>query len=109
MPTPHQPSLAVRRVLRKLGGDIRDARVRRRLTAEVVAQRAFTSRPSLARVEKGDHAVSMGIYAAVLQALGLLDGLGQLADPARDEVGLALAAEELPKRARARRPPGPQP
>ena len=104
MPTPHRPSLAVRRTLRKLGHDIRDARRRRGLPAEVIAARAFTSRPSLQRVEAGDHAVSIGIYAAVLQALGLLDGLGQLADASRDEVGLAIAADRLPQRVRLRRP-----
>ncbi len=42
----------------------------------------------------------MGIYAAVLQALGLLERLDQLADPARDEIGQALASAELPKRVR---------
>ena len=104
MPTPHRPSLAVRRTLRKLGLDIRDARRRRRLPAGVVAQRALTSRPALQRVEAGDHTVSIGIYAAVLQALGLLDGLGQLADPSRDEAGLALTSERLPRRIRLRRP-----
>ena len=104
MPTPHRPSLAVRRSLRKLGLDIRDARRRRGLPAELVAERAFTSRPTLRRIEAGDHAVSIGIYAAVLQALGLIDGLGLLADPARDEAGLALAAKNLPERIHLRRP-----
>lgn len=105
VPTPHRPPLAVRRALRKLGLDIRDARRRRRLPAEVVAERAFTSRPTLRRIEAGDTGVSIGIYAAVLQALGLLDGLEQLADPSRDEAGLAMASAALPKRARLRRPP----
>ena len=105
MPTPHRPSAAVRRSLHKLGEDLRDARRRRGLPAAVVAERAFTSRPSLQRVEKGDPAVSIGIYAAVLQALGLLDGLNQLADPSRDRVGLALSAEKLPQRVRLRRSP----
>ena len=104
MPTPHHPSIAVRRMLRKLGQDIRDARRRRGLPAEVVAERAFTSRPTLRRIEAGDHGVGIGIYAAVLQALGLLDGLGQLADPGKDSVGLALASEQLPERVRLRRP-----
>lgn len=98
MPTPHRPSIAVRRALRKLGGDIRDARRRRGLPAEIVAERAFTSRPTLRRIEEGDHGVGIGIYAAVLQALGLLDGLAQLADPARDEAGLASATDRLPQR-----------
>jgi transcriptional regulator with XRE-family HTH domain len=104
MPTPHRPSLAVRRALRKLGEDIYNARRRRGLPAEIVAERAFTSRPTLRRVEKGDHGVSIGAYAAVLQALGLLDGLESLAAPAQDEVGLATAVEDLPQRVRLRRP-----
>lgn len=96
--------MAVRRTLRKLGLDIRDARLRRGLPAEVVAGRAFTSRPTLRRIEQGDNGVSIGIYAAVLHALGLLDGLGELAAPSQDGIGLALAAEKLPKRARLRKP-----
>ena len=100
MPTPHHPSAAVRQALAKLGGDLRDARRRRRLTMEVVAERAFTSRSTLQRVEAGDPAVSMGIYAAVMQALGLLDGVGQLADPSVDVIGQALADEALPQRVR---------
>lgn len=104
MPTPHRPSLAVRRTLRKLGEDIHNARRRRGLPAEIVAERAFTSRPTLRRIENGDHGVSMGAYAAVLQALGLLEGLGNLAAPAQDAIGLASAIEELPQRVRLRRP-----
>ena len=69
----------------------------------VVAERAFTSRGTLQRLEAGDPAVSIGIYAAVLQALGLLDGLASVADISRDTVGQALASAELPVRARPRR------
>jgi hypothetical protein len=86
-----------------LGSDIRDARRRRHLPAGVLAERAFTSRPTLRRIELGDHRVGIGIYAAVLHALGLLDGLGKLADAAHDTTGLALASRDLPKRARLRR------
>lgn len=98
MPTPHRPSLAVRRALRKLGQDIRDARRRRGLPTEIVAERAFTTRPTLRKVEAGDHGVSIGIYAAVLQSLGLLEGLRDLADPSRDATGLAMATDKLPQR-----------
>lgn len=98
MPTPHRPSLAARRALQKLGADIHDARRRRHLPAAIVADRAFTTRPTLARVEAGDHQVSIGIYAAVLNALGLLDGLSKLADPAHDTVGMTLAHDQLPER-----------
>lgn len=103
MPTPHYPSAAVRRTLRKLGADIRAARLRRDLPMVVVAERAFTSRSTLQRVEEGDPSVSMGIYAAALNALGLLDGLGQVADISQDKVGQALIELSLPRRARVRR------
>ena len=97
MPTPHNPPAAVRRALRKLGADIQDARRRRRLPMAVVAERAFTSRSTLQRGEAGDTGVSIGIYAGVLQALGLLEGLKQIADIANDSVGQALASAELPR------------
>ena len=72
----------------------------------VVAERAFTSRSTLQRIEAGDTSVSIGIYAGVLQALGLLDGLSQLADIGNDSVGQALASAELPKHVHLKRPAG---
>ena len=106
MPTPHYPPAAVRRVPRKLGADIHDARRRRLLSMAVVAERAFTSRSTLQKVEAGDTNVSIGIYAGVLQALGLLEGLGQVADISNDSVGQALASADLPKRVHLKRPIG---
>jgi hypothetical protein len=106
MPTPHQPPAAVRRTLRKLGADIHDARRRRRLPMAVVAERAFTSRSTLQRVEAGDTSVGIGIYAAVLQALGLLEGLGQVADIGHDKVGQELASAALPRRIHIKRSSG---
>lgn len=106
MPTPHNPPAAVRRALRKLGADIYDARRRRRLPMAVVAERAFTSRSTLQKVEAGDSNVSIGIYAGVLLALGLLDGLSQIADISNDRVGQALASAELPKRTHLKRAAG---
>lgn len=106
MPTPHHPSAAVRKALSKLGADIRDARRHRRLPMAIVADRAFTSRSTLQRIEAGDPAVSIGIYAAVLQALGLLEGLGQLADPTTDLIGQTLASEALPQRIHLKSPHG---
>lgn len=98
MPTPHAPPLAVRRALIKLGHDLFDARKRRKLSAQVVAERAQTSRNTLRRVESGDPAVSMGIYASVLNALGLLEGLGDLADPTTDRLGLELSSPSAKRR-----------
>ena len=72
----------------------------------VVAERAFTSRSTLRRVEAGDTNVGIGIYAGVLQALGLLDGLSRIADIGNDSVGQALASAELPRHVHLGRPAG---
>lgn len=63
-----------------------------------MAQRAFIDRRSLARVEKGDPGVSMAIYATILFVLGMVDRLGELASPANDRIGQALADEQLTPR-----------
>lgn len=68
----------------------------------LVADRAFTSRATLQRVESGNAATGIGVYAAVLHALGLLDNLAGVADPARDPVGQSLASRWAPTRIRLR-------
>jgi len=100
-PSQNALPLVARKALRKLGGDIQVARKRRRLTMTIVAERAFISRNTLTRVERGDPAVALGIYATVLFVLGLAGRLGDLADPLTDDVGLALEGERLPQRARS--------
>lgn len=95
--------LPVRRALRKLGRDIREARLRRRIPAAIVAERASISRTTLFKLEKGDPGVSIGIFATVLFVLGMSDRLVELADIRRDEQGLALDEERLPQRIRPRR------
>lgn len=69
---------------------------------ETVANRAFTSRPTLQRIEAGDAGVGIGIYANVLQALGLLENLGKFAGAEADEIGLAHTEQALPRRARTK-------
>ena len=92
--------IPVRRSLRKLGHDIRDARRRRRIPVAVMSERASVSRMTLNRVEKGEASVSMGIYATVLFVLGMADRIGELADARDDAVGLELEEERLPQRIR---------
>ena len=92
--------LPVQRVLGKLGRDIRDARLRRRIPTTIMAERASVSRTTLNKVEKGDPGVSLGIYATVLFVLGLVDRLGDLAEAKNDIVGLELEEENLPQRIR---------
>lgn len=100
-PSQNALPLVVRKALRKLGSDIQVARKRRRLTMTIVAERAFISRNTLTRVERGDPAVALGIYTTVLFVLGLADRVGDLADPLTDNVGLSLETERLPQRARS--------
>ena len=95
-------SIPVKNALRKLGSDIRDARLRRRIPVAVMAQRGFISRTTLVKLEKGDPGVAMGTYASVLFALGMIDKLRELASAKSDEIGLALEEERLPKRIEVR-------
>jgi DNA-binding XRE family transcriptional regulator len=95
--------IPVRRAVRKLGHDVRDARRRRRIPAAILAERASISRTTLHKVEQGDPGVSLGIYARVLFVLGMLNRLADLADPTHDTVGLELEEEHLPERIRLAR------
>jgi transcriptional regulator with XRE-family HTH domain len=97
--TPPLP-LPVQRAVAKLGQDIRSARLRRRITTAMMAERAFITRTTLRKVEQGNPAVSLGIYATVMFVLGLTPRLADLADARADDVGLQLEEERLPKRIR---------
>ena len=90
-----------RKALVKLGGDITVARKKRRISTASMAERAFLSRSTLARMEKGDPSVSMGAYLSALAILGLARHLGQIADRTNDTLGLDLDEDRLPKRIRS--------
>ncbi len=92
--------IPVRRALGNLGKDIKNARRRRRISTQMMAERAFISRTTLNKVEKGDAGVAMGIYATVLFILGLSGRLNDLVDSQFDSVGRTLGEELLPKRIR---------
>ena len=63
----------VQQVLTQLGQQIKLARLRRNLSAELVAERAGISRSTLHAIEKGTPSVSLGAYAMALHALGGMD------------------------------------
>lgn len=92
--------LPVTRALRKLGGDLSVARRRRGISTALMAERAFISRTTLVRAEKGDPGVSLGIYASILFVLGMTERVASLLDPSNDHAGQALEEERLPKRIR---------
>ena len=89
-------------ILRRMGAQIRLARLRRNLSVELVAERADISRATLWKVEKGDPSVAIGIYAAVLHALNNMDTDFLLV--AKDDVmGRTMQDLELSVRKRARK------
>ncbi len=75
---------ATEKILKVMGEQIKLARLRRDLSTELVAERAGISRASLWKVESGNPGVAIGIYAAVLHALGNMDK--DLALVAKDDV-----------------------
>jgi DNA-binding XRE family transcriptional regulator len=99
--------LAVRRSLSKLGRDLALARRKRSVTSALMAERIGVSKGTYLRAEKGDPTVSMGVYAMAFFVLGFGEPLGDLIDARRDDRGLLLDAERVPKRVRARKTPKP--
>ncbi|MDD4328308.1 MAG: helix-turn-helix transcriptional regulator [Eubacteriales bacterium] len=87
-------------LLSTMGEQIKLARLRRKLSVNLVSERAGISRASLWAVEKGSPSVAMGIYAAVLHALNGMDkDLLKIAKD--DELGRKLQDLDLPRRKRA--------
>ena len=88
------------RLLNQMGEQIRLARLRRQLTAELVAERAGISRATLSNIEKGSPSVAIGSYAAVLHALNGMDK-DLLLVAKDDELGWKLQDLGLSTRRRA--------
>ncbi|HEY2515788.1 MAG TPA: helix-turn-helix transcriptional regulator [Polyangiaceae bacterium] len=95
----------VRRSLAKFGSDLALARRKRHVTTAMMAERLGVAKTTYTRVERGDPTVAMGVYAMALFVLGFGEALGDLVDTSRDEQGLLLDAERVPKRVRVRKEP----
>ena len=81
-------------ILKTMGEQIKMARLRRKLSATLVAERAGVSRSTLWKVENGNPSVAIGIYAAVVHALNNMDkDLLKIAGD--DELGRKLQYIEL--------------
>jgi ribosome-binding protein aMBF1 (putative translation factor) len=86
--------------VRELGERIRLARRRRQLRQVDLAARAGIPTRTLRRVEGGELGTGIGVYAAVLWALGLLTDLTTVADPDTDLEGRTLEAARRGERVR---------
>lgn len=83
----------LKKLMKELGENIRLARLRRKLSAEQVAERAGISRPTLSSIEDGKSSVSIGNYLNVLMVLGLEKDLALVAKD--DELGRKLQDANL--------------
>lgn len=70
------------------------------LTIQQVAERAGTTRQTVARLEHGDLSVGMDIFLDVIRALGILDDVVKATDPYETPFGRARSDQTLPKRVR---------
>ncbi len=94
------------RALKKLGSDIKEARIKRRISTVLLASKTGFSRITLAKIEKGNQYVSIGAYATVIFILGMTEKLHNLLDPSQDKRGNELERERYPKRIRYKKNEG---
>lgn len=89
-------------ILEQMGLQIKYARLRRKNSAELVAELAGISRATLVSIEKGAPSVAIGYYAVVLHALNYMDK-DLLLIVKDDELGRKLQDLDLPVRKRVTR------
>lgn len=85
------PPYAVEQALKRLGTNLRTARLRRNLTLDEVAAKIGTGRRAVIGAEKGQPSTSAAVYTALLWTYDLLGPWDTLADPAKDSEGIALS------------------
>jgi transcriptional regulator with XRE-family HTH domain len=84
--------------LKRLGDNLAVARIRRKESQRVWAQRLGVSVPTLIRLEQGDAGVSAGIYATALWLIGRVQALPDIADPNQDRGALEMDVREALRR-----------
>lgn len=97
------PPYAVEQALKRLGANLRTARLRRNLTIEEVAEKIGTGPRPVSDAEKGKPSTSAAVYVALLWVYDLLDQMEDLASPELDEHGLRLSMARERERARERK------
>jgi transcriptional regulator with XRE-family HTH domain len=92
----------VARAIKRLGTNLRTARLRRNLTIEEIGAKIGTGPRAVSDAEKGKVSTSIAVYTALLWAYDLLGPMSELADPVLDEEGLSLSLLRERSRARAK-------
>jgi transcriptional regulator with XRE-family HTH domain len=87
------PPYPVEQALKRLGANLRTARLRRNLTINDVAQKIGTGPKPVSDAEKGKASTSAAVYMALLWTYDLLTPMEGIADPSIDKEGLALSAQ----------------
>lgn len=91
-------SLNAQRALKRLGDNLKVARLKRRISLQDFADRIGVSKRTISRLEKGDDGVSIGTLAMACLVLGELGRVETFLDAGSDDLGLMLAKDQLPKR-----------
>ena len=92
--------------LTQIGQNIKEARLKRRISTVLMAQKTGLTRVTIGRIEKGNPNVSIGAYALVIFMLGLTDKLKTLLDPFQDKEGINLERQRYPQRIRYKKNEG---
>ncbi len=85
-------TLDAKNELAKLASNIKLARKRRKITFEEMSEKCGASMSTLTRLESGDPTVAIGTIMQVLNVLGLLRGISDIAAPEND---VAQVLEEV--------------
>jgi transcriptional regulator with XRE-family HTH domain len=100
-PLLNAPPFPVEQALKRLGTNLRTARLNRNLSVAAVAAKIGTGPRAIMDAERGKPSTGIAIHLALLWAYGLIDQLAPVASPEHDEEGKALASAGERQRARA--------
>ena len=94
------PPYQVEQALKTFGRNLRTARLRRKQTIEEVAEKIGTGVRAVRDAESGKASTGIAVYTALLWLYDLLHPFEDLANPLKDQEGLARAAAKENVRAR---------
>lgn len=94
------PPYPVEQTIKRIGANLRTARLRRNLSMEQVAEKIGAGTRAIRAAEQGKTATGIGVYIALLWVYDLLDPALELAAPVKDDTGIAFLGERERHRAR---------